>query len=81
MPESSDKACHSTWRVAPANRRRNRLGHMQFGYAESNKWYAARSEPSQFVLLAIFFTFKQHLFDRLSFRILFPRTNGQPQIA
>ena len=60
-------------RVAPANRRRNRLGHIQFGNTESKKWYTARGEPSQVVLLAIFFTFKQHLFDWLSSRIQFHR--------
>ena len=46
---------------------------MQFGNTESNKWCAARGEPSQLVLLTVFFTFKQHLFNRLSFRIQFHR--------
>jgi hypothetical protein len=42
---------------------------MQFGNTESNKWYATRGEPSQFVLLSVFFTLKQHFLDRLPFRI------------
>jgi hypothetical protein len=46
---------------------------MQFGNTESNKWYAERGEPSQLVLLTVFFTLKQHFLDRLSFRIQFHR--------
>ena len=46
---------------------------MQFGNTESNKLCAARGEPAQLVLVTIFFTFKQHFFNRLSSRIQFHR--------